>query len=117
MKTKARHFAHSRVRPCEKSPSTGEATSLRAEAATNMNEETNNKNSVMICRHTDKAVVASFKEKLIYDETTVEAVEATMRSLLAKKPGNMVINFADVDFMVTRVINILLMALSRSTTT
>jgi anti-anti-sigma factor len=87
--------------------------SSRAEAATNMNEETNNKNSVMICRHTDKAVVASFKEKLIYDVATVEAVETTMRSLLAKKPGNMVINFADVDFMVTRVINILLMALKQ----
>ena len=75
-----------------------------------MCEETNN---TVICRQTPKAVVVSFKEKLIYDVATVEAVEATMRSLLAKKPGNMVINFAGVDFMVTRVINILLMALKQ----
>ena len=80
-----------------------------------MNEEINNKNKndVVICRQTDKAVVVSFSEKLIYDASTVEAVEAKIRSLLAEKPGNMVINFAGVDFMVTRVINILLMALKQ----
>ena len=78
-----------------------------------MSEETNNENNVMICRQTDKAVVASFKEKLIYDVSTVEAVAAKIRSLLEDKPGNMVINFAGVDFMVTRVINILLMALKQ----
>ena len=78
-----------------------------------MSEETNNKNNVVICRRIDKTVVVSFSEKLIYDVSTVEAVEANIRSLLEDGPQNMVVNFAGVDFMVTRVINILLMALKQ----
>ncbi len=78
-----------------------------------MNEETNNENNAVICRQTGKTVVVSFREKLIYDVSAVEAVEEKMRSLLESEPQNMVINFAGVDFMVTRVINILLMALKQ----
>ncbi len=89
------------------------AKARKAEAAAGMSEETSNKNDAVICRRTDKAMVVSFREKLIYDVSTVEAVEAQIRSLLEDGPQNMVINFAGVDFMVTRVINILLMALKQ----
>ena len=58
-------------------------------------------------------MVVSFREKLIYDVSAVEAVEEKIRSLMADKPENLVINFAGVDFMVTRVINILLLALKQ----
>ena len=90
-----------------------EAKARRAEAAKAMTEETSDKNNAVICRRTDKALVISFREKLIYDVSAVEAVEANIRSLLADKPENLVINFAGVDFMVTRVINILLVALKQ----
>ena len=86
----------------------------KGEAGTDMSEEINN---TVICRQAEKAVVVSFSEKLIYDVSTVEEVEAKMCSLLEDKPQNMVINFAGVDFMVTRVINILLMALKQIRTT
>ena len=78
-----------------------------------MSEEANNKNNVVICRQAGKTVVVSFREKLIYDVSAVEAVEEKIRSLLEDGPQNMVINFAGGDFMVTRVINILLMALKQ----
>ena len=78
-----------------------------------MSEETNNKNNAVICRQAGMTVVVSFGEKLIYDVSAVEAVEEKIRSLLEDGPQNMVINFAGVDFMVTRVINILLMALKQ----
>ena len=84
-----------------------------AEAVTDMSEETNNKNEVVICRRAGKAMVVSFSEKLIYDVSTVDAVEENIRSLLTGEPQNLVINFAGVDFMVTRVINILLVALKQ----
>ena len=90
-----------------------EAKARRAEAAKAMTEETSNKNNAVICRRTGKAMVVSFREKLIYDMSAVEAVEAKIRSLLADEPENLVINFAGVDFMVTRVINILLVALKQ----
>ncbi len=75
-----------------------------------MSEETNNKNNTVASRRSGTTEVVSFMEKLIYDVSTVEAVEEKIRSLLADTPENMVINFAGVDFMVTRVINILLVA-------
>ena len=78
-----------------------------------MSGETNNKNDVVICRQAGKDMVVSFSEKLIYDVNTVEAVEAKIRSLLDDGPENMVINFSGVDFMVTRVINVLLVTLKR----
>ncbi len=78
-----------------------------------MGEETNNKSNAVICRRIGKTVVVSFREKLIYDVSEVEAVEEKIRSLLADEPQNLVINFAGVDFMVTRVINILLVALKQ----
>ena len=78
-----------------------------------MSEEPNNCHDVIICRWTPTAVVITFKEKRIYDVRAVEAVEVHIRSVLSKDPANMVVNFADVDFMVTRVINILLVALKR----
>ena len=78
-----------------------------------MNEELNNNHDAIDCRWTPTAVVVTFKDKRIYDVRAVEAVEAQIRSVLAKDPPNMVVNFADVDFMVTRVINILLVALKR----
>ena len=78
-----------------------------------MSKETNNSHEPVTCRRTDKAVVITFNEKRIYDVRDVEAVEAQIRSVLAEDPANMVVNFADVDFMVTRVINILLVALKR----
>lgn len=76
-----------------------------------MDEETSN--SVVTWRETPKVLVVSFTEKRIYDVSAVEAVENRIRSLLELEPQNMVINFAGVDFMVTRVINILLVALKR----
>jgi len=85
----------------------------RTEAAEKMSGETNNKNDVVICRQAGKAMVVSFSTKLIYDVNTVEAVEAKIRSLLDDGPENMVINFSGVDFMVTRVINVLLVTLKR----
>ena len=78
-----------------------------------MSKETNNKNNAVSSRRAGKALVISFREKLIYDVSEVEAVEENIRSLLADEPQNMVINFAGVDFMVTRVINILLVALKQ----
>ena len=82
-------------------------------AGAGMSDETNNKNSAVICRKVGTAVVVSFKDKLIYDVSAVEAVEENIRALLEDAPRNMVINFAGVDFMVTQVINILLMALKQ----
>ncbi|NIA06139.1 MAG: STAS domain-containing protein [Actinobacteria bacterium] len=76
-----------------------------------MSEEPNNSQDVITFRWTPTAVVVTFKEKRIYDVRTVEAVEDQIRSILAKDPANMVVNFSNVDFMVTRVINILLVAL------
>ena len=76
-----------------------------------MSEEPNNSQDTITCRWTPTAVVVTFKEKRIYDVRAVEAVEDRIRSILAKDPANMVVNFAGVDFMVTRVINILLVAL------
>ena len=58
-------------------------------------------------------MVVSFRQKLIYDVSAVEVVEENIRAVLADEPENMVINFAGVDFMVTRVINILLVALKQ----
>ena len=78
-----------------------------------MSKETNNSNNVLSCNQTAKALVVSFTEKRIYDVSAVEAVEAKIRSLLADEPQNMVINFSEVDFMVTQVINILLVALKQ----
>ena len=78
-----------------------------------MSEETNNSHEPVTCRWTDRAAVITFKGKRIYDVRDVEAVEAQIRSVLGENPANMVVNFADVDFMVTRVINILLVALKR----
>ena len=78
-----------------------------------MNEELNNNHDAIDCRWTPTAVVVTFKDKRIYDVRAVEAVEVQIRSVLVKDPPNMVVNFADVDFMVTRVINILLVALKR----
>ena len=78
-----------------------------------MSKETNNSNNVLTCNRTPKALVLSFTEKRIYDASAVEAVEEKIRSLLADEPRNMVINFSGVDFMVTQVINILLLALKQ----
>ena len=78
-----------------------------------MTKETNNSNSVLSCKKTPNALVLSFTEKRIYDASAVEAVEAKIRSLLADEPKNMVIDFSGVDFMVTQVINILLVALKQ----
>ena len=78
-----------------------------------MSEESNNNNDAVVCRWTPKAAVVTFKEKRIYDVRAVELVETQICSILAKAPANMVVNFANVDFMVTRVINILLVALKR----
>ena len=78
-----------------------------------MSEEPNNHNGSVVCRWTPKAVVVTFKEKRIYDVQAAEIVEAQIRSILDKAPANMVVNFAGVDFMVTRVISILLMTLKR----
>ena len=78
-----------------------------------MSEEPNNNNDSVLCRWTSTAAVVTFKEKRIYDVRAVEMVEAQIRSILDKAPANMVVNFAGVDFMVTRVINILLVALKR----
>ena len=78
-----------------------------------MSEEPNNNNDSLIYRRTPKAVVVTFKERRIYDVRAVETVEAQIRSILDENPENMVVNFAGVDFMVTRVINILLVALKR----
>ena len=78
-----------------------------------MSEEPNNNHDSVLCRWTPKAAVVTFKEKRIYDVRAVEMVEAQIRSILDESPANMVVNFAGVDFMVTRVINILLVALKR----
>ena len=83
----------------------------RFDCSANMSEEPNNSQDTITCRWTPTAVVVTFKEKRIYDVRAVEAVETQIRSILAKDPANMVVNFAGVDFMVTRVINILLVAL------
>ena len=85
----------------------------QGEAVEQMSEETNDKNGVVVCRQAGKVTVVSFSTKLIYDVNTVEAVEANVRSLLDDEPENMVFNFSGVDFMVTRVINVLLVALKR----
>ena len=79
----------------------------------NMNEQTNSDREPVSCRQAGNTVVVTFKEKRIYDVRDVEAVESKIRSLLENEPANMVVNFADVDFMVTRVINILLVALKK----
>ena len=78
-----------------------------------MNEELDNNHDKIDCRWIPTAVVITFKGKRIYDVRAVEAVEVQIRSALSKNPPNIVVNFADVDFMVTRVINILLVALKR----
>ena len=73
--------------------------------------QSNNNGKGVKCRHTPRAAVLTFKEKRIYDVSAVETVEMEVRAILAEEPPNMIINFAGVDFMVTRVINILLVAL------
>ena len=78
-----------------------------------MSEEPNNKKDSLICRWTSKTAVVTFKEKRIYDVRAVEIVETQIRTILDEDPANMVVNFAGVDFMVTRVINVLLLALKR----
>lgn len=78
-----------------------------------MSEKPNNNNDSLICRWTSKTAVVTFKEKRIYDVRAVEIVETQIRAILDEDPANMVVNFAGVDFMVTRVINILLVALKR----
>ena len=81
-----------------------------------MSEEPNNNKDSLICRWTSKTAVVTFKEKRIYDVRAVEIVETQIRAILDEDPANMVVNFAGVDFMVTRVINILLVALKRMRT-
>ena len=76
-----------------------------------MAEQSNSNGGGVNCRHTPNAVVLTFREKRIYDVSAVETVEMQVRAILAEEPANMIINFAGVDFMVTRVINILLVAL------
>lgn len=76
-----------------------------------MAETSNNNDHGVNCRRTGKAVVLTFKQKRIYDVVAVEAVETEVRNILAEEPPNMIFNFAGVDFMVTQVINILLLAL------
>ena len=76
-----------------------------------MGEEFINNGPAVLHRHTPKAVVLTFKEKRIYDDTAVERVEAQVRAILNEKPSNMVIDFSGVDFMATHVINIVLVAL------
>ena len=74
-------------------------------------EESVNNGPELICRRVTNGVVLAFKEQRIYDIIAVENVEAQIRAILDEKPSNMVINFSGVDFMVTRVINMLLVAL------
>ena len=76
-----------------------------------MSEKSNNSGDAVLCRSADRAVVVTFRDRQIYDVSAVEAVEAQIRALLEKKPQNMVVNFSGVDFMVTRIINVLLIAL------
>ena len=78
-----------------------------------MSKKPNDSGEAVLCRCTDRAVVVTFRDRQIYDVSTVEDVEAQIRALLAKKPENLVVNFAGVDCMVTRVINVLLVALKR----
>ena len=78
-----------------------------------MNEEAKNNRDAVLTNCTDRAVVVTFRDRQIYDVSAVEAVESQIRALLEKKPENLVVNFAGVDFMVTRVINVLLIALKR----
>ena len=78
-----------------------------------MDQDQKNGNDIVAWRELPDALVVSFTEKRIYDVSAVEMVEFRIRSLLEGEPANMVINFAGVDFMVTRVINILLVALKR----
>ena len=78
-----------------------------------MNEEAKNNLDAVLTNCTDRAVVVTFRDRQIYDVSAVEAVESQIRALLEKKPENLVVNFAGVDFMVTRVINVLLIALKR----
>ena len=76
-----------------------------------MGEEFINNGPAVLHRSTPKAVVLTFKEKRIYDGSAVERVETQFRAILDEKPPNMVIDFSGVDFMVTRMINVLLVAL------
>ena len=76
-----------------------------------MGEEFVNNDRAVICRRGPKAVVLTFKEQRIHDISAVENVETQIRAILSEEPSNMVINFSGVDFMVTRVINMLLVAL------
>ncbi len=76
-----------------------------------MGEESVNNGPELICRRVSSGVVLTFKEQSIYDIIAVENVEAQIRAILDEKPSNMVINFSGVDFMVTRVINVLVVAL------
>ena len=78
-----------------------------------MSDQADNNDDAVICRRTPEAVVLTFKDRSIYDARAVEAVEIQIRSILKDQPTNMVVNFSGVDFMVTRVINILLVALRR----
>ena len=78
-----------------------------------MGEEFVNNGPAVICRRVPNAVVLTFKEHCIYDISAVEDVESQIRAVLDEKPSNVIINFFGVDFMVTRVINMLLVALKR----
>ena len=78
-----------------------------------MGEESVNNGPELICRCVPNGVVLTFKEQRIYDIIAVGEVEAQIRAILDEKPSNMVINFSGVDFMVTRVISVLVVALKR----
>ena len=78
-----------------------------------MSEQASNNSDSVICRWTPEAVILTFKDQRIYDVRAVEQVEIQIRSILTEEPPNIVVNFAGVDFMVTRVINILLVALKQ----